>query len=106
MLPSTPRSREQTSRSSKQASHAGGQVGLLDVSPWAMGCLSPTPSFTTTQKMMQSDFQQPGSRRAAPGLGCRCVTSRGYLAAAGVVVNDLGGDGIVRMGEEHLRVAV
>lgn len=30
----------------------------------------------------------------------------GYLATAGVMVNDLGGDGAVHVGEEHLGVAV
>ena len=30
----------------------------------------------------------------------------GYLAAAGVVVDDLRGDGAVHVGEEHLGVAV
>ena len=34
------------------------------------------------------------------------MVSGGYLAAAGVVVNDLSSDGVVHVGEEHLRVAV
>lgn len=61
-----------------------------------MGCRSPTPGFPNS----------PDRGGQPPGTGCRRVASRGYLAAAGVVVNDLGGDGVVRMGEEHLRVAV
>ena len=34
------------------------------------------------------------------------VGSQGYLAAAGVVVDDLGGDGVVHVDKKHLRVAV
>lgn len=33
-------------------------------------------------------------------------SSVGYLAAAGVVVDDLGSDGAVHVGKEHLGVAV
>ena len=55
------------------------------------GWLSPRPSL--------------GLRRASSGHGVS-VGSRGYLAAAGVVVDDLGGDGVVHVDEKHLRVAV
>lgn len=34
------------------------------------------------------------------------MASWGHLAAAGVVVNDLRGEGLIHVGEEHLRVAV
>ena len=55
------------------------------------GWLSPRPSLGLKE----------GIARAGMLVG-----SRGYLAAAGVVVDDLGGDGVVHVDEKNLRVAV
>lgn len=52
------------------------------------------------QMMLLGDPCQSVSGKVIPVVG------HGYLTATGVVVNDLRGDGIVHVGEEHLGVAV
>lgn len=54
----------------------------------------------SAQCTMQADFPATDSLRESPGPYV------GYLAAAGVMVDDLSGDGTVHVGEERLGVAV